>query len=280
MQSLFRLADVPSALRGAVVALGNFDGVHRGHGSVLQLAADLGGPLVVLTFEPHPRALLVPGSAPFRLTPGSAKLDALSGLGVDACLTLAFDRALAATPPETFVHDVLVQGLGARHVVVGHDYAFGKGRAGDIRLLREMGLSHGFGVVATPPKADCSGERISSSQIRAHLQAGRVLEASRLLGRAWTISGVLQVQGRGVAALALGDHLRPGAATYEVELLAGSGARLSASADWSPAAQDRLTIRAASIEHMDGLKVDIAFIDQAPATQRSEAYSRHQISCG
>jgi riboflavin kinase/FMN adenylyltransferase len=286
MQSLFRLADFPAALRGAVVVLGNFDGVHRGHASVLELAKRLGGPLVVLTFEPHPRAVLVPGTAPFRLTSGQAKLDALSEMDVAACLTLTFDRHLAAMPAVAFVEDVLVDGLGASHVVVGHDYAFGKGRSGDTRLLRELGDRHGFGVVAVPPMLGRSGERISSSQIRACLQAGRVREASDLLGREWTIAGRIQAGGRGTASLALGDHLPPGVGSYDVELTVEGGARLYASADREEQVPDRLLLRTGGVELMDGLQTRVTFLDRldqprATARQIQSASSiRYQISCG
>jgi riboflavin kinase/FMN adenylyltransferase len=288
MQRFFGLANFPPALRGAVLALGNFDGVHQGHAWVLKVARRLGAPLVVLTFEPHPRAVLVPGTPPFRLTPGAAKLDALNDLGVSACVTLAFDKNLAATPAEAFVADVLGEALTPRHVVVGHDYAFGRNRTGDVALLEKMGRRYGFSLIAAPPAATTSGERVSSSLIRSHLRSGRVCEAAKLLGRDWTVTGRLHVEGPDKAFIDLRDYLRPASGAYAVDLASETGARAAAVAIRDERRPDQLIVQASDIGFMDGRNVEIRFVDLLESTEnltrsiaavRHAAPDRYQISC-
>ena len=134
---------LPSDLRPAVVAIGNFDGVHLGHRRVIDMARDrareLDAPLAVLTFEPHPRSYFQPGTPPFRLTPFRSKAHQFEMIGVDVLFVLSFDAAMAALSAEQFVSDVLVKGLRARHVVVGYNFAFGHGRKGDVAQLRSLG---------------------------------------------------------------------------------------------------------------------------------------------
>jgi riboflavin kinase/FMN adenylyltransferase len=187
--------DVPAALKGAVVALGNFDGVHRGHQALIaeaaRHAAALDVPLGVIAFEPHPQEYFHPANAAFRLTPFRIKARLIAGLGADVMFALTFDETMAKKSAQDFVLDVLVNGLGVSCVVVGADFRFGHGRAGDITLLSYMGEMEGFGVVRfqpVPADAHASGSgKISSTRIRTALQEGRPEVAAALLGHWWAI---------------------------------------------------------------------------------------------
>lgn len=185
------LQGVGEAVRGGVVAIGNFDGVHRGHQSVLGEAvrqADAHGvPAVAMTFEPHPRVVFRPDVPLFRLTPAPAKARIVEAIGLDGIVIVPFDRDFAGLTAETFVGDILVGALGARHVVVGYNFHFGKGRAGSPTFLEDAGRRHGFDVTIVPPFADEGGEGISSSRIRAALAAGDAGEAAALLGYRWFV---------------------------------------------------------------------------------------------
>lgn len=182
--------------RGAAVAMGNFDGVHLGHQSVLALAhaaaATLGAPFGVITFEPHPRTLFAPSAPPFRLMTAAARARRLAKLGVERLYELPFDRTLAGLTPEAFVAEVLADGLGVRHIVVGADFRFGRGRSGDAGTLARLGASHGFGVTEAPLLTDPRGEDYSSTAIRAALTAGNPREAARILGHWHRIEGVVE----------------------------------------------------------------------------------------
>ncbi len=217
---------VPAAWRGAVVGMGNFDGVHRGHQALLDrvaaLARPVSGPVVALTFEPHPRAFFVPTTGPFRLTLLPAKARLLAEHGVGAVLAQRFDAAFAALPAEAFAREVLAVGLGARHVVCGYDFTFGARRGGNVERLRELGESLGFGVEVLEPVMR-EGEIYSSTGIREALRLGMVGEAAELLGRPWEIEGVVEEgdrRGRTIgfptANVALGAHLRPRFGVYAV----------------------------------------------------------------
>ena len=142
-------------LRNAVVAIGNFDGVHRGHAHIFHqargLAAGLDGESVVLTFDPHPAKVLAPAYAPPLITPLSRKLELIAAEGIDATVVEPFDRAFAGKAAEEFVRDVLVDALHARQVVVGYDFTFGKKRSGNVQLLADLGPQHGFGLTVVPP---------------------------------------------------------------------------------------------------------------------------------
>lgn len=191
---LFRhLSSVPADARGAVVAIGNFDGLHLGHQAVIAEARARaqaeGRPLALMTFRPHPRRYFRPDDAPFRLTPFRAKVRAIAGLGVDTLFVLRFDAAMAAVTAEAFVEEILHQGIGAAHVVVGHDFAFGNRRQGNVALLRAKGAELGFGVTAVAPAAEEGGEIYSSSVIRRYLTEGQPQRAAALLGRLWEIEG-------------------------------------------------------------------------------------------
>jgi len=182
--------DIPGAFQGAVVAVGNFDGVHRGHQALIaqaaRLAGERGAALGILAFEPHPQEFFRPGAESFRLTPFRAKARLLAELGADVMFALPFDAAMAAKSAQDFVLDVLVAGLQAGCVVVGEDFQFGKGRAGNATVLSYMGEMEGFGVEIFAPIGD-GAEKISSTAIRHALTAGRPDEAARLLGHGWAV---------------------------------------------------------------------------------------------
>jgi riboflavin kinase/FMN adenylyltransferase len=181
--------------RGAAVATGNFDGVHLGHQSVLALAqaaaAELDAPFGDVSFEPHPRSFFAPDAPAFRLMTADARARRLEKLGVEVLYELPFGAALAGLSPEGFATEVLAEGLGVRHVVVGADFRFGKGRAGDVASLRALGARLGFGVTAAPLVSDGQGD-FSSTAIRAALAEGRPEEAARILGHWHRIEGAVQ----------------------------------------------------------------------------------------
>jgi riboflavin kinase/FMN adenylyltransferase len=224
---VFRHTTATGADRGAVVAVGNFDGVHRGHQAVIAaakvIAAAASAPLAVLTFEPHPRSVFQPGAPPFRLTPFRAKSHALESIDVDLLFTLHFDLDFAKKSAEEFVSEILVAGLGVRDVVIGYDFVFGNKRRGTAELLTAAGQKQGFGVRVIAPVSGADGVTYSSTQIREHLVAGRPREAATLLGRAWEIEGRVEIGdklGRTIgfptANVMLADYLRPAAGVYAV----------------------------------------------------------------
>lgn len=178
--------------RGASAAIGNFDGVHRGHQYVIDIARSeakrLGAPLGVMTFEPHPRQYFAPKAPPFRLMNAPARAHRLDWLGVDKLFELSFNDTLSALTPEGFAREVLVEGLGLRHIVVGADFNFGKARAGNVDTLKALGEDMGFGVTVAPLMHDDSIE-ISSTAIRTALSAGRPRDAARMLGHWHRIDG-------------------------------------------------------------------------------------------
>jgi riboflavin kinase/FMN adenylyltransferase len=220
---------LPEAARGSVVALGNFDGIHLGHQAVIDAAREaaqrLEAPLGMLTFEPHPRSVLRPGEAPFRLTPFHIKSRLVAELGLDLLFTLHFDEGFAQRSADAFIREVIVEGLGARHVAVGYDFVFGHRRQGTAALLAERGRELGFAVSVVAPAQGPNGEVYSSTRIRDHLTRGEPREAAVLLGRTWEIEGrVEQGDQRGrtigfpTANLSLGDYLRPAAGVYAVRV--------------------------------------------------------------
>ncbi|MBB6254678.1 bifunctional riboflavin kinase/FAD synthetase [Nitrospirillum iridis] len=235
MKLLRHYEDAPADVRGAVVALGNFDGVHLGHQAVIgqarALAADLGRPSAVLTFEPHPRSVFRPDDPPFRLTPLRIKTHLVEALGVDLLVVLHFDAALSHMTAEEFVDKVLVRGLGAHHVVAGYDFLFGHNRGGDMALLRALGVRHGFGVTEARPVADSAGEPYSSTAVRRHLQEGRPLAAARILGHPFEIEGRVEhgdKRGRTIgfptANIEVHDYLRPRFGVYAMRAGVDEGA--------------------------------------------------------
>lgn len=226
MRLLRSSASFPPALRGAVAAIGNFDGVHLGHRALIAAArgqaAPDSRPLVVITFEPHPRRYFVPAAPPFRLDALETKARLLEGLGVQATLALPFDAALAAQGPGEFVTAILARDLGLSHAVVGYDFTFGKGRAGDTAMLRDLGAAQGIGVTVVPAQGD-GAEAYSSSRIRRLLEAGDVAGANRGMARPWEIVGIVRrgdQRGRTIgfptANVDLSDFLVPKFGVYAV----------------------------------------------------------------
>jgi riboflavin kinase/FMN adenylyltransferase len=210
--------------RGAAVAIGNFDGVHRGHQSVLALAraaaAARGASFGVVTFEPHPRSFFHPGGPPFRLMTAATRARRLAELGVERLYELNFDAALAALSAEEFARQILSAALGVRALVTGADFRFGRDRAGDVALLRRLGPELGFDVAVAPLAADAAGD-FSSTAIRAALAGGRPEEAARILGGWHRIEGRVErgdrrgrELGYPTANLALGDLHRPRYGVY------------------------------------------------------------------
>jgi riboflavin kinase/FMN adenylyltransferase len=182
------------ALRGAAVAIGNFDGVHRGHKAViaaaLSRARSIGKPAVALTFEPHPRAFFNPNEPLFRLTDETAKLRLLAATGLDGAIVLTFDAALAKLSAENFVYRVLVERLAISGAAIGFNFHFGANRTGSPEFLQTQGKRYGFAVDIVPPLLD--GDRpVSSGPIRAALAAGRLDDAAELLGYPWFVSGTV-----------------------------------------------------------------------------------------
>jgi len=182
------------ALRGAVMAIGNFDGVHRGHRAVIAAARErartAGRPAAALTFEPHPAAVLRPQEPLFRLTDERAKLRLLAATGLDGAVVLSFDAALAGLSPGEFVSRILVQRYGITGAAIGFDFHFGKNRMGSPAFLQGEGARHGFAVDVLPPLQD-EGRPVSSGTIRHALAAGRVIEAAELLGYPWFVSATV-----------------------------------------------------------------------------------------
>ncbi|MCB1335513.1 MAG: bifunctional riboflavin kinase/FAD synthetase [Roseivivax sp.] len=178
--------------RGATVAIGNFDGVHLGHQAVIALArkAVPDAPLGVVTFEPHPRQYFAPDAPPFRLMSRAARATRLAKLGVDRLYELNFNAALAGLTPEGFARKVIAEGLGLRHVVVGSDFCFGKGRTGTAKDLVRFGAEMGFGVTIAPLLEGDAG-RVSSTAIRTALTEGRPRDAAAMLGHWHRIEGIV-----------------------------------------------------------------------------------------
>jgi riboflavin kinase/FMN adenylyltransferase len=227
-------------LRNAVVAIGNFDGVHRGHahifGQAKRLADGLDGEAVVLTFDPHPAKVLAPAYAPPLITPLERKLELIAGAGIDATVVEPFDRAFAAHSAEEFVRLVLAEGLGAKHVVVGYDFTFGQKRSGNVQLLADLGPRSGFGVTVVPP-VSVEGIVCSSTKVREFTLEGRVDGAALVLGRDVEVEGeVVRGDGRGrtigvpTANVKSDTELLPKNGVY-----AGWGVRLGDGKRWAAA---------------------------------------------
>jgi riboflavin kinase / FMN adenylyltransferase len=180
------------ALRGAVVAIGNFDGVHRGHRAVIGAALDqaraLGRPAAALTFEPHPRAYFNPGEPLFRLTDEAVKLRLLASTGLDGAIVLTFDAALAGLSAESFVERILVERFAVSGAVIGFNFHFGMNRAGSPDFLKAQGKKYGFAVDVVPRFED-QGRPVSSGPIRDALAAGQLDQAAEFLGYPWFVSG-------------------------------------------------------------------------------------------
>lgn len=224
MQIVRTWRNLPDSLRGTTVALGNFDGVHRGHVYLLKAAhaARPGAKLAVLTFEPHPRELFRPEDPPFRLTLGPERAEALAGVGVQTLYEIPFDRAFSNLSAEQFVAEVLCEGIGAAHLACGPDFAFGHRRGGDVPFLTERAEALGIGLTVVPKLADAQGP-ISSTRIRRLLQDGYPERAAADLGRNWAVRGVVshgdkrgRTLGFPTANVPLGAHLEPARGIYAV----------------------------------------------------------------
>jgi riboflavin kinase/FMN adenylyltransferase len=232
---------MPDALRGAVIALGNFDGFHLGHqavaGEAIALAKAEGRPAIVATFDPHPVRFFKPDAAPFRLTTLDQRQELFAAAGADAMLVFAFDAELASTTAEDFMARLLVERLGAAGVVTGEDFTFGKGRGGNIELLKTRGAELGLSSRAVGPVLE-GGEVVSSSRIREALKTGDCETAARLLTRPFAIRGIVQhgdkvgrTIGFPTANLPLGNYLRPHYGIYAVSSQLADGTRLHGAAN-------------------------------------------------
>ena len=199
---IFRDLDNLGPLPSPIVAIGNFDGVHLGHQKIVEMittrAREVSGTSIVMTFDPHPLSILRPAGRPPLITPMSEKIRALSMLGLDVLLIVRFTREFSSTSAETFAEDVLARRLGAREVHVGSNFHFGRGGVGDFELLRSEGQRHGF-EVARVPVVFFDSRPISSTRIRDNIGRGAVERASQMLGRHYTIRGLV-VHGRGRGA--------------------------------------------------------------------------------
>ena len=220
---------LPEKLKGGVIAIGNFDGVHRGHQSVLNRALDIArsrnAPALVLTFEPHPRTVFNPDKPVFRLTPAPVRAQVLEAMGFHSVIEYPFDREFASRSAEDFVRSILVEWLGATEVVTGFDFHFGKGREGGPAFLMEAGKRNGFGVTLVDAFRDEGADVVSSSRIRRLLADGDVAQAAGLLGYRFTVEAEVikgQQLGRTLGyptanmALAPEAELKPG--IYAVRL--------------------------------------------------------------
>ena len=187
--------DVPARAKGAVLAIGNFDGVHRGHQAVLGRAHDLalaaGRRSGAVVFEPHPREFFAPEQPFFRLTPLPVKLELLAALGLDETFVIDFGPELSGLSAEAFATEVVAKGLGGSHVVVGYDFTYGKGRTGTPAELKALGAKLGYAVEIVEPVAR-EGVIFSSSQVREHLRRGEMEEAAEQLGYWWRVRGCVE----------------------------------------------------------------------------------------
>jgi riboflavin kinase/FMN adenylyltransferase len=192
MELLRGLQNIPNAERGCVLTVGNYDGVHLGHLQMIRAlkrrAAELGAPATVLVFEPSSKEFIDPDGAPARLTRWREKFSALAAAGVDRLVTLRFNEHMRAMSPESFVDDLLVGGLRARHVVVGDDFRYGSRACGTIESLREAGRARGFSVEQIAPFV-LDGVRVSSTAVRERLERADYSAAARLLGRRYRMVG-------------------------------------------------------------------------------------------
>lgn len=226
MQRLDGGAAIPAAMRGGIVALGNFDGFHAGHqavvASVVARARAEGRPAIVATFDPHPRRYFQPHLPPFRLTNLDQRERLFAAAGADAMLVFGFDAALAGLSAEAFAAERLAGMAGAAGVVTGTDFTFGKGRSGDVAVLKALGERYGFTAETVAPVDDGQAV-VSSSRIRDCLREGRPREAAAMLTRPFAVEGVVEPGaqlgrqlGYPTANLSMGKYLRPAYGIYAV----------------------------------------------------------------
>lgn len=229
MKIVTKTAELPGALQKAVVALGNFDGVHRGHQAVLaatrRIARDMEAPFGVVTFEPHPRSLFFPDHPPFRLTPPAIKRHLLADMGVDVLYEIPFTAEFSQLGAHGFVHDLLLGQLGIVHAVAGHDFVFGHKRGGDAAFLKNELQKHSVAMTEISPQTDPAQQLWSSTRVREHLEKGEMRAAAIILGRAWAVEAAVQKgDARGntigfpTANLALDGYIRPRLGVYAVRV--------------------------------------------------------------
>ncbi len=233
MRLLRHLSEIENNDRGTVVALGNFDGFHRGHQVVIgeagRLARRMGYKLAVVVTEPHPVSFFRPNGEAFRLTAFRERVQLLERFGVDILLVLQFDKNLASMPAQNFVEEVLVDGLGAKHVCVGYDYRFGSGRGGGTDVLQWMGVMEGFGLSVIDPVLigieGYAGQVYSSTVVRQALLDGQARKAAAILGHWWSVNGkVVEGDKRGrtigfpTANIEMGESLVPKLGVYAVRV--------------------------------------------------------------
>ncbi|MDX5360558.1 MAG: bifunctional riboflavin kinase/FAD synthetase [Alphaproteobacteria bacterium] len=261
--------------RGAVVAIGNFDGIHRGHQAVLARAREMaerrGAPFGLLTFEPHPRRVFKPDLPPFRLTSLRTKARLLAAMGADVLYAQAFNRTFASLSADAFVETVLARHMGVKGVVVGPDFHYGKGRGGNPAHLEAAAERLGFAVEVLDPVTSDLGEPFSSTLVRQYLSEGKVTRAALLLGRYWEIGGKVlggrrlgRTIGFPTANLKLRDMLRPAYGVYavRVEIEGEDGV-------WHPGVANlgvRPTVEGADAEPL----LEVHIFDRAP-----DLYGRH-----
>ena len=227
MRIITDLSEISHSLKNAVVTIGNFDGVHIGHqalfSQVIEKAKSIDGTSVVITFEPHPIRVIKSNKHFPLITIYEQKVELISETGIDTLICIPFTREFAATTARTFVKKILCDQIGMKAIVVGQDYSFGRKREGDIFLLKEMAVTHGFEVIISG-WIEVEGGRISSTEIRNLVREGRVEEAERLLGRHYQVRGtVIRGRDRGgrllgfpTANLTLYDELCPKGGVYAV----------------------------------------------------------------
>lgn len=240
MRSFNRYTDLPDEVRGAVIALGNFDGLHRGHQAVIEQVRDIAtqheAPIGIGLFRPHPYRYFKPDAPPFRLMSPGLREGVLGELGVDLLFELPFDETLRDMDDTEFVETVLHQGLGIRHVVVGDDYGFGKNRCGNVESLKRLCSERGIGVTTVSPVGlHKMYGKYGSTEIRKALQQGDVFHAQHMLSRPWMVDGVVamgQQRGRTIgfptANLDFGDLVRPKFGVYAVEC------HIAGETEWRP----------------------------------------------
>jgi riboflavin kinase/FMN adenylyltransferase len=241
VKTLTRYQDLDASEKGAVIALGNFDGLHRGHQAVIKAAQEIAkaenAPMGIGLFRPHPFRFFKPDAPPFRLMTPAIRAEVMSELGVERLYEIPFTTDLRDMDDIAFVEEVLHQGLGIRHVVVGEDYGFGKNRCGDVESLKRICGERGIGVTPMKPVGlhHLYG-KYGSTEIRKALQAGDVFHAQHMLSRPWIVDGIVskgEQRGRTInfptANLDFGDLVRPKFGVYCVEV------RLEGETKWRPA---------------------------------------------
>ncbi|BCW90293.1 Bifunctional riboflavin kinase/FMN adenylyltransferase [Alphaproteobacteria bacterium SO-S41] len=268
---------IAPAARGAVVAIGNFDGVHLGHQALIaegqRIAKDLRAPFGILAFEPHPQEFFRRTPEKFRLTPFRTKAEMLKATGVEVLYALPFNAKMAAMTADQFIAEVLVAGLGVRHVLIGGDFQFGKNRSGGVAELQAAGAAQGFGVTIFSAVMGAGDHKISSTDIRTALKEGRPRDAARLLGHPWTVSGhVLHGDKRGrtigfpTANVSLKGYLEPALGVYAVRVSSG-GATYGGVANFGrrPTFDKQDTLLEVHLfdfaGDLYGKQIDVAFVD-------------------